>query len=82
MKIELIDIETFYNNEIKDLERLKNNRPKWLKSMYRACENSIQRGLGITFFAQQVEPKLKFNDVNYLYEQFRNKVEEIEKEEN
>lgn len=78
MKIELIDIETFYNNEIKDLERLKNNKPKWL-NLHEACESSIDRGLGVTFFAQQVEPKLKFDDVNYLYEQFRNKVEEMER---
>ena len=79
MKIELIDIETFYNNEIKDLERLKNNPPKWLKNMYEACENSINRGLGVAYFAQQVESKLKFDDIDYLYRQFRDKVEEMER---
>ena len=82
MKIELIDIETFYNDEIKNLERLKNNPPRWLKNMYEPCENSIMRGLGVAGFVQQAEPKLKFEDVNYLYEQFRNKVEEMEREEN
>lgn len=78
MKIELIDIETFYNNEIKDLERLKNNPPKWF-NLREACENSIDRGLGVAYFVQQVEPKLKFDDVNYLYTQFCNKIEEMER---
>lgn len=81
MKIELTDIETFYNNEIKNLERLKNNPPKWFNT-YEACENSIMRGLGVAGFAQQTEPNLKFEDVDYLYEQFRTKVEEIEREAN
>ena len=77
MKIELIDIETFYNNEIKNLEWLKNNPPWWLDNMYEPCENSIIRGLGVASFVQQVEPKLKFEDVDYLYRQFRDKVEEM-----
>lgn len=78
MKIELIDIETFYNNEIKSLEWLKNNPPKWC-NLREACENSIDRGLGVAYFVQQVEPNLKFDDVDYLYTRFRDKVEEIER---
>ena len=79
MKIELIDIETFYNNEIKELQKLKANPPKWLKDMREVCDNSIDRCLGVAFFAQQVEPNLKFEDVDYLYRRTCSKIEEIER---
>jgi len=79
MKIELIDIETFYNNEIKDLQKLKDNPPKWLKDMREVCDNSIDRCLGVASFAQQVEPNLRFEDVDYLYTQVRSKIEEMER---
>lgn len=64
-------LKKFYADEIKGVERAldPSNSYKWNKK--EVINNAIQRGLGVSFFAQAFDD-VTYNEINKEYEAFRN----------
>ena len=72
------DVKKYYDNELKDVERLLgDNAPAWAKPK-EVVTNSIQRCLGVAEFAQTVG--LTYEEVTKCYIETRNKLENLLKE--
>ena len=75
------NVQTYYDSEITDLTRLKNQMIEEHSTLYKpkeVCHNSIQRCLGVAFFIQQAG--LDFSTADKLYDETRYQLEELEKE--
>ena len=68
-------IEEYYAREIKEFSTIDSycNRYECSKDEYRKA--TIQRGLGIAFFAQELG--VPYNEVNFLYCNFKNMIENM-----
>ena len=70
-------IRDYFNTEYNLLYNVLERNPAWL-NRNEACDNALQRCLGVAQFAQTYEPdELTFEEASALYEEVKEKIENL-----
>ena len=68
-------VKDFYEMEYKDTARTLQN-PYWKKRETEVIKCELQRCLGVAFFVQNAYD-VPFEDINNLYEEYKDKIERL-----
>lgn len=73
MKNSLIE---FFNNEYNDAVKLFINKPYWFNPV-ETVDNAIQRCLGVAHFVQINSKNIDYNEIEYYYNETKEKLENL-----
>ena len=71
----IVKMEEYFNHEYNQTKRILSNPPRWLTNPLETKSSTLQRCLGITFFAQELG--VPFDEIESRYYELREKVEKL-----